>query len=58
MGGLIEPSPLSEKRDWRPVYFGVVFVVAIVGTILFFCAHGRKSPRRLILTPPTSSFLT
>ncbi len=47
MGGLIEPSPLSEKRDWRPVYFGVVFVVAIVGTILFFLR-----PRPQIAAPP------
>src|ERR1700733_1557322 len=36
MGGLIEPSPLTEKdRDsnLRPILFGVVLVVVVVGVI-------------------------
>src|ERR1700690_2111335 len=45
MDGLIEPSPLSEKRDWRPVYLGVVFVVVIVGIILSFLRPQPKVVR-------------
>jgi hypothetical protein len=36
MDGLIEPSPLSEKRDWRPVYLGVGLVVIVMGIVVFF----------------------
>jgi Protein of unknown function (DUF2393) len=47
MDGLIEPSPLSEKRDWRPVYLGVGLVVVVMG-IVVFCL--RPQPR--IVHPP------
>jgi Protein of unknown function (DUF2393) len=36
MDGLIEPSPLSEKRDWRPVYLGVGLVVIVMGVVVVF----------------------
>jgi hypothetical protein len=36
MDGLIEPSPLSDKRDWRPVYLGVGLVVIVMGVVVFF----------------------
>jgi hypothetical protein len=36
MDGLIEPSPLSERRDWSPVYLGVGLVVIVMGIVVFF----------------------
>jgi hypothetical protein len=36
MDGLIEPSALSDKRDWRPVYLGVGLVVIVMAIVVFF----------------------
>ena len=53
MDGLIEPSPLSDKRDWRPVYLGVGLVVIVMPALLFFsCAHSQDCRALPILTPP------
>ena len=45
MDGLIEPSRLSEKRDWRPVYLGVGLVVILVGVLIFFLRPQPKVVR-------------
>jgi hypothetical protein len=42
MDGLIEPSPLSDKRDWRPVYLGVGLVVIVMGIVVFFLRPQHK----------------
>lgn len=43
MDGLTQPSPLSEKRDWRPVYLGVGVVVMLVGVLVFFLRPHPKN---------------
>jgi len=46
MGGLIEPSPLSEpQRDsnWLPIVLGVAAVVVVVGVIAWFSRSQPKS---------------
>jgi hypothetical protein len=46
MGGLIEPSPLTEKErdsNLRPILFGVVLVVLVVGVIALLT---RGSPKK------------
>jgi hypothetical protein len=44
-GGLIEPSSLSDERDWRPVIVGVAVVVILVLTIAFLLrSHPRLAP--------------
>jgi hypothetical protein len=45
MDGLIEPSPLSEKRDWRPVYLGVGLVVIVMAIVVFFLRPQPKVVR-------------
>jgi hypothetical protein len=45
MGGLVEPSPLSEKErdsNLRPILLGVAFVLVVVGIIALLT---RGSPR-------------
>lgn len=45
MGGLIEPSPLSDRQNessLRPVLIGVVLVVVVVGVIVLV---SRETPR-------------
>ncbi len=46
MGGLIEPSPLTEKErdsNLRPILFGVALVVMVVGVIALLTRGGPKS---------------
>jgi hypothetical protein len=46
MGGLIEPSPLTEKErdsNMLPIVLGVALVVVIVGAIALFTRGGPKS---------------
>jgi len=46
MGGFIEPSPLTEKErdsNLRPILFGVVLVVVVVGVIALLTRGGPKS---------------
>jgi hypothetical protein len=44
-GGLIEPSSLSDERDWRPVIVGVAVVVVLVLTIAFLLrSHPQMAP--------------
>src|SRR5580704_9324577 len=45
-GGLIEPSSLSDERDWRPVLIGVAVVVIVVLIVAILL---RSHPQ----TPPT-----
>jgi hypothetical protein len=44
MGGLIEPSPVSQESEshWRPVLVGVVLVVVVVGIIAWL---SRAQPK-------------
>ena len=47
MGGLIEPSPLSEQQpesNLRPVLVGVVIVVVVVGLIALLSRGSSKGP--------------
>jgi enamine deaminase RidA (YjgF/YER057c/UK114 family) len=47
MGGLIEPSPLSnpqEESNLRPILIGVVLVVIIVGAVVLFSHETPKTP--------------
>lgn len=47
MGGLIEPSPLSQpQRDsnLRPILVGVVLVVVVVGVIVLLSRGTQKGP--------------
>jgi hypothetical protein len=47
VGGLIEPSPLSQpQRDsnLRPILIGVVIVVVVVGIIVLFSRGTAKGP--------------
>jgi hypothetical protein len=46
MGGLIEPSPLTQKErdsNLRPILLGVVLVVAVVGVIAVLTRGSPKS---------------
>jgi hypothetical protein len=46
MGGLIEPSPLSEKErdsNLRPILLGVALVVVVVGLIALLTRGGPRS---------------
>jgi hypothetical protein len=44
-GGLIEPSSLSDDRDWRPVIAGVAVVVLLVGAVAFLLrSHPQTAP--------------
>jgi len=44
MGGLIQPSPLSEREsNWRPILLGVGLVVVIVGVIAFLLRAPTKT---------------
>ncbi len=52
MGGLIEPSPLSEQpreSNLRPVLIGVVLVVVVVGIIALI---SRETPKGPAAPPP------
>ena len=43
--GPIEPSSLSDDRDWRPVIIGVVVVVIVVVAIAFLLrSHPQAAP--------------
>lgn len=47
MGGLIEPSPLSNHQDesnLRPVLIGVVLVVIVVGVVVLFSHEAPRTP--------------
>lgn len=47
MGGLIEPSPLSEQKDessLRPVLIAVVLVAVLIGTLVLLSVSGKKGP--------------
>jgi hypothetical protein len=47
MGGLIEPSPLSEQpreSNMRPILIGVVMVVIVVGLIALLSRETPKGP--------------
>ncbi|HEX6505610.1 MAG TPA: DUF2393 family protein [Terriglobales bacterium] len=45
MGGLIQPSPVSEERtSWRPILIGVVIVVIVVGAIVLGVRESPKKP--------------
>jgi Protein of unknown function (DUF2393) len=47
MGGLIEPSPLSQperESNLRPILVGVVIVVVVVGLIVLLSRGGAKGP--------------
>lgn len=47
MGGLIEPSPLSEQpreSNMRPILIGVVLVVVVVGIIALLSRQAPKGP--------------
>jgi len=55
MGGLLEPSPLSEQESdsiLRPILIGVVLVVVIVGVIVLM---SRKAPKSVTAPPPYAS---
>ena len=57
MGGLIEPSPLSEQPDdsnLRPILIGVALVVIIVGLIALTT---RSTPKGAVGPPPYASNL-
>jgi hypothetical protein len=46
MGGLLQPSPLTEKQrdsNLRPILFGVVLVVVVVGVIALLTRGSPKS---------------
>src|SRR5271167_3736531 len=46
MGGLIEPSPLTEQQpdsNLRPILLGVVLVVVVVGVIALITRGSPKS---------------
>ena len=44
MGGLIQPSPLTEEREsnWKPILLGVALVVVIVGVIALLLRNPPK----------------
>src|SRR5271154_1430217 len=51
MGGLIEPSPLSQpQRDsnWVPIALGVAFIVVAVGIVAWFL----RSQPKTVAAPP------
>lgn len=52
MGGLIEPSPLSEQKsdsNLRPILIGVVLVVVVVGILILL---SRGSPKNAVTPHP------
>ena len=55
MGGLVEPSPLTEpERDSssRPILLGVALVLVVVGVIAFLM---RSSPKSVVAPHPYAS---
>jgi hypothetical protein len=57
MGGLIEPSPLTEKErdsNWRPILLGMALVVVVVGVIAVLT---RGSPRSTTMLHPYATNL-
>ena len=57
MGGLIEPSPLSEPQretNWVPNVLGVALVVVVVGIIAWF---SRSQPKTAAAPPPYAASL-
>jgi hypothetical protein len=57
MGGLIEPSPLTEKQrdsNLRPILLGVALVVVVVGVIALLT---RGSPRSTAIPHPYAANL-
>jgi hypothetical protein len=57
MGGLIEPSPLSEPQresNWLPIGLGVAFVVVVVGIVAWFA---RSQPKIAAAPPPYAANL-
>jgi len=51
MGGLIQPSPVSQEGDsnWRPVLVGVVLVIVVVGIIAWLL---RAQPKTVTALHP------
>ena len=46
MGGLIQPSPVSEESaSWRPVLIGVLIVVVVVGAVVLGLRESPKGPK-------------
>lgn len=46
MGGLIQPSPLSQESSaWRPILIGVVIVVVVVGAVVLGLREAPKGPK-------------
>lgn len=46
MGGLIQPSPVSEEStSWRPILIGVVIVVLVVGAVVLGLREAPKGPK-------------
>jgi hypothetical protein len=57
MGGLIEPSPLSEPQresNWLPIAIGVALVIVVVGAIAWF---SRSQPKAAAGPPPYAAKL-
>lgn len=55
MGGLIQPSPVSEESSsWRPILIGVVIVVVVVGAVVLGLREAPKGPKG---PPPYATFL-
>jgi hypothetical protein len=57
MGGLIEPSPLTEKQpdsNLRPILLGVALVVVVVGVIALFT---RGTPKSTVTRHPYAANL-
>jgi len=56
MGGLIEPSPLSEANEynWRPILVGVAAVLVVIGLIAWFM---RSQPKSAAGPPPYAANL-
>ena len=57
MGGLIEPSPLSEPQresNWLPIIIGVALVIVVVGAIAWF---SRGRPKAAAGPPPYAAKL-
>jgi hypothetical protein len=46
MGGLIEPSPVSQEREsvFRPVLIGVILVIVLVGIVILVMREKPKGP--------------
>ena len=57
MGGLLEPSPLTEpprESNLRPIFIGLVLVVVVIGLIAFLT---RGTPRVATAPPPYAANL-